>query len=391
MADDEDAFSHQLTNEPAAARAERRAQGNFLPARRRARQQQIRHVRARDQQDDGDGAQQHHQRTAGVADDFLLQGAKRRAEAVAIVAWMIGLERRRHGVEIRLGLLAADAGLQARERRIAVRAAIVVAQRLGIEKERLPDLDAPIGKLERGRHHANHLRRTTIHRNRLPDDRRVRAEPPRPQRMTQHHDVVAAWLILVRDERAADLRGRAEQREERRGHDGAFDALGLAAAGEIESDGVVGRHLLEGMTSIAIVHVLPGGGRDVVEPRTLQVAPDHHESIRVAVRKRPQQHAVDDGKDGGVGTDAEREGEQHDDREPRIPAQGAEGITHVGGDQLRPQPGSPRSNGVHVVGHRAERVVVRRAGGAQLAVLIVEVLAKLLGDVVWPLRHVPLR
>jgi hypothetical protein len=65
--------------------------------------------------------------------------------------------------------------------------------------------------------------------------------------------------------------------------------------------------------------------------------------------------------------------------------------THVGSDQLRPQPGSPRSNGVHVVGHRAERVVVRRAGGAQLTVLIVEVLAKLLGNVVWPLRHVPLR
>ena len=128
-----------------------------------------------------------------------------------------------------------------------------------------------------------------------------------------------------------------------------------------------------------------------LSPGRLQVAPDHHESIRVAVRQRPQQHAVDDGKDGGVGTDAEREGEQHDDREPGIPAQGAEGITHVGRDQLRPQPGSPGSNGVHVVGHRAERVVVRRAGGAQIAVLIVEVLAKLLGDVVWPLRHVPLR
>jgi hypothetical protein len=34
------------------------------------------------------------------------------------------------------------------------------------------------------------------------------------------------------------------------------------------------------------------------------------------IRQRPQQHAVDDGEDSGVGADAEGERQHGDDREP---------------------------------------------------------------------------
>ena len=34
--------------------------------------------------------------------------------------------------------------------------------------------------------------------------------------------------------------------------------------------------------------------------------------LRILVRQRPQQHAVDDAEDGGVGPDAQGEGENHD-------------------------------------------------------------------------------
>ena len=46
-------------DEPTAARAERQPDGDFLLPRGRARQQQIRDVRARDEQDEADDRHQH--------------------------------------------------------------------------------------------------------------------------------------------------------------------------------------------------------------------------------------------------------------------------------------------------------------------------------------------
>ena len=63
------ALRQELLHDAAPTRAERRAHRNFLAARCPARQQQIHDVRARDEQHDANGTQQHEQRTAGVADD----------------------------------------------------------------------------------------------------------------------------------------------------------------------------------------------------------------------------------------------------------------------------------------------------------------------------------
>ena len=287
-----------------------------------------------------------------------MQRPEQRAESVAVVDRVFGFERRGHGIEIRLGLRAADAGLQARERRVAVRPSVVIAQGFGVEEERLPDLDRAIGELEPGRHDANDLCRPAIDRNRLPDDRPTGAEPPRPERVTQDDHIVAARLILTRDERAADLRGRAEQRKERGGHDGAVDALGVSAAGEVEAHRVVRGHLFEHVTAIAIVHILAGGGRDVVEAGPAQVAPDDHQAVRIAVRQWTEQYAIDDREDCGVGANAERQREKHDGRKSGIPAQVAEAIANVGRDQLRPQHGADRPNGFQVVRHLPHRFVV---------------------------------
>jgi hypothetical protein len=134
-----------------------------------------------------------------------------------------------------------------------------------------------------------------------------------------------------------------------------------------------------------------GGGRDVVEPRTPQVAPDHHQPVRVPVRQRAQEHAVYDREDGGVGSNAERKREEHDGGKAGILAERAQRVTHVGGDDFRAQSRSPRPHRIHIVFHGAHRFVVRRAGRAQLVVLVVEMLAELLADVTRPLRHAPLR
>jgi hypothetical protein len=44
---------------------------------------------------------------------------------------------------------------------------------------------------------------------------------------------------------------------------------------------------------------------------------EHDQLIRLRIRQRLQQHAVDDAEDGGVGADADRQGQDGDSGEHR--------------------------------------------------------------------------
>ena len=63
------ALAEELTGEPRAVCAERRADGQLPPASGRARQQEIRDVRAADEQQEADGAGQQQDGGPRVADD----------------------------------------------------------------------------------------------------------------------------------------------------------------------------------------------------------------------------------------------------------------------------------------------------------------------------------
>ena len=67
------ALDQQLPDQPEASSAQRRADGDlFLPCRS-ARQQQVRHVRAGDQQHETDRAEQHEQQRFDLPDDLVVQ------------------------------------------------------------------------------------------------------------------------------------------------------------------------------------------------------------------------------------------------------------------------------------------------------------------------------
>ncbi len=272
-----------------------------------------------------------------------------------------------------------------------MRPAVVVADGLGVEYHRPPHLDRAVGKVERGRHHTDDLGCLAIEQHRLPDDRRVRAEPTRPDRVAQHHNICTARLLLFRQKRAADLRSDTEQRKQAGRDHRPFDALRTTVAGEVESQRVVRGELLEGVAPIAIVHVLAGGRRDLVDSGPMQIAPDHHQPVRVPIRQRAQDHAIHHREDRGVGADAESEREEHHRGEALVLAQRAERVAHIGGDDVGAQARAPRPHRIHIVFHGAHRFIGRRAGRAQLVVLIVEMLAELLADVTRPVRHAPLR
>ena len=67
------ALGEQLADQAAATGAERGPHGDLALARRRAREQQVRDVHARDQQHEADGAEQQPERASQVADHRFVQ------------------------------------------------------------------------------------------------------------------------------------------------------------------------------------------------------------------------------------------------------------------------------------------------------------------------------
>ena len=65
-------------------------------------------------------------------------------------------------------------------------------------------------------------------------------------------------------------------------------------------------------------------------------APDSSETVGVSVRKGPKKYGIDDAKDGGVGADAEGEGENGDGGEARGLAKLAEGEAAIREERMEP-------------------------------------------------------
>ena len=129
------AFGQQLPHDTHAPDAERRADRDLAPARRAAREQQVRHVAARDEQHDEDGAEQHEEPRAVAADDVLAERFHRVAQ-LGDVAREIVPHANRHRLELLQRLLARDAALQPAVHRQVV--LVVHRLALGCERDRNP-------------------------------------------------------------------------------------------------------------------------------------------------------------------------------------------------------------------------------------------------------------
>ena len=77
------ALGEELPEQPPAAGAERGADGHLPVARRRAREEQVGHIGAGDEEHEGDGAEQDEQRQPHVTDDLLDERLDRRGHAEA--------------------------------------------------------------------------------------------------------------------------------------------------------------------------------------------------------------------------------------------------------------------------------------------------------------------
>ena len=189
------AFDQQRPHQRGAAGAHRDAHRQLAAAADRADQHQARDVDADDQQHQADRAEQHEHRLADVADHRLAQRMDRR-RGVAIGARKIARQPARAIARMSSRARSSvDVRLQPADHLDVVRAALRF-QVPGGEPERHPELGSQ-RILEACRHHADDFARDAVDRQLLADDRGIRSEAARPERVAQHHDVARAHRIVV--------------------------------------------------------------------------------------------------------------------------------------------------------------------------------------------------
>ena len=308
-------LGRRLRDQPSARGAERRAHRQLALTRQRAGEQQVRQVRAADQQHRRDGGEQHIQRPPDGGHGV---GQHRHDLGIGplVHARILARELRRDRRHVRLRPRDRHARFQSRDREIRVRQS--VDQLPAIEGERHVDLIVARRERELGPHHADDGVRLAAERDRAADNRRIGGEAADPEAVGQERDTIAADRLLLRGERAADERRHAEHGEQVRRDARAVQPLGIAPAGEVEvGDGAHRGNAVEHL--IARPPVVDAGhrARRAHDFALVRSAIDVDQPIRLAIWQRLQQDAVDDAEHRRRGADAERDGERRGNGEAR--------------------------------------------------------------------------
>ena len=218
-------FRQQLSQKTRAIGAHGGANRHLLLANRRARQQQVGNVATGDQQHEADGAEQHVEGEAHVADDLVDQrnDADRQTAVRRIVGRILLLHSIRDSVHLGLRAFDGDAGLERREDVVVL--AVALRLRAGGQRQRKQQIDVlnPVHRrhdlfVEREvfRHHADHGEVVAVERERLADDRRIGAEASLPESVRENHRQRLPRLILFGGKHSAQCDVRAEDGKERR-------------------------------------------------------------------------------------------------------------------------------------------------------------------------------
>src|SRR5688572_8174836 len=150
--------------------------------------------------------------------------------------------------------------------------------------------------------------------------------------MTDDGNAGSARLRFVRDERAAGRRVHPKNPEKIKADIGSLNSLRLRHATEVEvavgEGGDAFEHLVLGAPVIEV------SARDFVaavrrRARLFVRLPDRDETLRFLEPERVQEDGINDAKDRGVRSDAEREGKDGDEGEPRRLPELAESVTEI--------------------------------------------------------------
>ncbi len=206
-------------------------------------------------------------------------------------------------------------------------------------------------RLERGRRNPDDCNDRVVDAHRPPDDRRVAAEPPAPERLAKDREAVAARRVLVGREEPPQQRPHAKRLEEAVGDPGREPDFRPRIAGDVERPGLHPRQMFEGRGPLAPVEEVARG-----DVERLQIGrarfPQRDDAIGVGIGKRPQQDLGGDAVDGDRRPEAERQDCDGGDGEAAVLGQLAPPDPHVVdpievGDALLAEPEG--------IGERAQR------------------------------------
>ncbi len=350
----------ELAQHASAAGAERDANRDLPLADFGAGQQQVGDIGARDHQYEGHRHQKNEQGGVEIAQNLALDGTE--LDAAALVGGGIGLfQALTNAVHLALGACQRDAGPEARQHRGAAGAAVGDILAANGHHQGQPEFGAIFHAAEPGRHDADDGVRLAVELKGAADDRGIAAESPLPQRIAQDDDGIALrHFVLFGPEGAAEGGMDAEQRKIRLGDVFGRDALPLVHAGEGRAGVREEGHVLERAALRAPVAVVRHGGAPAFHLRPLDIAPQFDQAGRRGIRERAEDDGIDDAENGGVGANAEGQGENRHEGECGAVTQGSHRVAQVLPQGFEPVKRPHLSTGLLPQGGVAELV----SGGA---------------------------
>ncbi len=227
-------------------------------------------------------------------------------------------------VEVRARLLQRHAGL---EPTVAAVPEVETAEHERLVDRRYEEIHVAIRKAERRWQDSHDRHRLIADAHAALEHLRVGLEPRRPITMADQYGRRRPRLILRGCKSAAYLRPRAPDLEETWRHVRQAILFGQIAGGLGHVLAVVTG---EGLERAALrVPFLQANRRGVADRRIGARLVHDDQSIGARERQRLQQDRVDRGEHRAVRADAKRQGQDHDDRESRRPAQRPQGVARV--------------------------------------------------------------
>ena len=319
------AFGQELRDQPSAARAKRRAHGDFPAARGAARKQEIRQIDARDQQQRHRRAQQQDQRGLCFARDLFAQRHDdHRMRASEILRGHLQAQCR-HGLSC---VLQRDAGLEPRDDLRVVPGE--VPSHPGRKRRRHPDVDvARRHEVEVLRHDADHLVGSSLSEILRPT---MSGAPPKRR-------CHSPWLITTT--RTPLLSSSSVKTRPSTGCTPstlqkfhvtfrAGTCSGSPSPESVASPGwLVARSVNTVLRRRHSIHSAGVGLCLAVTSVLAHVVPDHDETVRVGIGQRTDQHGIEGAEHRRNAADAERQRQRSPRRPDRAGAAAARSAHHV--------------------------------------------------------------
>ena len=297
---EQQALDDQLPDNAPASGAQRQSNRDLALTRRSAGEQQVRDIRARDQEHAPDRGKQHQHWCPCVADDLVFERHQRHAGEV--LRGVVGGERCSR--QLGDGQLACDARRETRvdgERVSLVRRRELRCQRLGHD-----EVDATHeGELRR--QHADNDGRLALDAHCAADRVWRAAEAILPETIADEQHVSTPRLLVFAGKGTAGDRRQAEQRKELCGYPQRRQSIGRAVDGHGEPRIAEDRGVLDDAAAARPRQVFLCGDDRPLESRLGPGFADDEQPIRIGEGERPQQHRIGRAEHRRGRANAERE------------------------------------------------------------------------------------